>query len=151
MPFRAIFYQPRSHLLASCSVQEPPLFDCELAYPVSQPADAEELQWEVTDYEPSGGQRVLRVTLKKETPDIVLIWWERAFVGEEPIDTLTLPDRRHAAKATAQQDVWKEAQRLFREKVAARQPQVIDVGGGEGMDESEPADHERVVGDAMMG
>ena len=110
--------------------------DFELAYSVVQPESAEELRWEVTDYEPAGGRRLLHVTLQKEMPHGVTIWWERAVVGDAAVDTTTLPDRRWADRLPGQQSGWQEAQRLFREKVAARERTPIWVdsgGGGDGM------------------
>ena len=118
-----------------------PLFCETLAYPVSQPETAEELAWEVSDYEPSGGRRALRLTLQKENPHGVILWWERAIEGEAACDTTAFPDRRRAGAAQQQQDVWSEAQQMFRDKVAAYPPpQMIDVGddghGGGGGDGS---------------
>ena len=107
------------------------LGDFELAYSVVQPESAEELRWEVTDYEPAGGRRLLHVTLQKEMPHGVTIWWERAVVGDAAVDTTTLPDRRWADRLPGQQSGWQEAQRLFREKVAARERTPIWVDSGE--------------------
>lgn len=118
-----------------------PFFEAELAYPVADAADAEELAWELTDYESpaaggiatGGGRRVLRVTLAKDSPHGVVVWWERALVGEEAVDTLTLPDRKRAGNVAAQQDVWAEATRMFKEKVAKRAaagPTLVDVDPG---------------------
>jgi hypothetical protein len=99
-----------------------PLFEASLAYPVTQPEELEDLQWEVTDFEPPelGGRRVLRVTLQKQMPPGVIVWWERAMGDESKVDTTAFPDRKRAGKATEQQTAWQEAQRLFRQKVEER-------------------------------
>jgi hypothetical protein len=112
-------------------VNVPPLFCEALAYPVRQPESAEDLAWEVSDYEPYGGRRLLRLTLQKEGPHGggVVVWWSRAIEGEPSCDTTAFPDRRRAAAAQRQQDVWAEAEALFKAKVAAYPPpQQIDVG-----------------------
>ena len=117
-----------------------PLFSDALAYPVAQPESAEDLAWEVSDYEPSAlnGRRVLRLTFRKEAPHGIVLWWERCFMGEEKCDTQVFPDRRHAGKAEQIQSVWAEAQRMFKEKVANRKPVEIDMG--EAVEDAEELD-----------
>jgi len=104
-------------------------FEGSLAYPVAQPDTAEELTWELSDYEPGPtGRRLLHVTLLKEAPDCVRnIWWERALVGEDTLDTTVLPDRKWAEKLAAQQSTWQQAQQMFRDKVAQRQRVPIEI------------------------
>ena len=118
-----------------------PLFSAELAYPVVLPESADELAWEVSDYEPApkGGRRLLRLTLQKESPHGVVIWWERALVGEAGCDTMAFPDRdtTKSASALKQADVWAEATRLFKEKVANRQKILVDVGDPDKEEEEE--------------
>eukprot|EP00967_Tisochrysis_lutea_P016780 scaffold18951_cov35-Tisochrysis_lutea.AAC.2 len=100
--------------------KESPYFCKTLAYPVEQPDEDTGLAWELTDYEPAseGGRRVLRVSLRKQVPHGVIVWWTRAFQGEPEIDTLSLPDRKEARAAHAMQSVWQQAQAMFKEKVA---------------------------------
>ena len=100
-----------------------------LAFPVTQPETADDLPWEVSDYEPQNGRRVLRVTLRKEVVHNVVHWWERVLQGEDSVDTTAFPDRkRRAGDAEKHQSVWREAERMFREKVAQRgPPQQIEV------------------------
>ena len=57
--------------------------------------------------------------MRKGMPNGVIVWWERAIVGEDGLDTTALPDRKRVAQVASQQAVWHEAQRLFKEKVAA--------------------------------
>ena len=84
--------------------------------------------WEVCDYEPSGGRRVLRMTFQKENPHGVIVWWTRCVQGEEQSDAMSFPDRKRAAAAQKQQSVWAEAEELFKAKVAAYPPPMeIDV------------------------
>lgn len=107
-----------------------PFFDAELAYPVEQQGQEtqdEELQWEVTDWEPDGGRRLVQISLRKKSPQGVIIWWERAFPGEEAIDTAAIPDRKWADKIPANRQKWDEANRLFRETVAKRNPIPIEI------------------------
>ena len=103
----------------------------ELAYPVTQPEASDDLTWELTDFEPDGGRRLLHVTFQKEMPNGVTVWWERALQGEAALDTTTLPDRKWADKLAKQQDSWQEAQRMFREKVKNRKKVPIDLGGAQ--------------------
>jgi len=119
----------QQRLLVSKRGADRDAFDGTLAYAVGQPDDESDLAWEVTDFggaEP--GQRLLRVTLQKQAPAGVVVWWNRAFVHEAELDPLTFPDRQHTDRVKAQQDVWEQAQQMFRERAAATQPQIIDVG-----------------------
>ena len=141
------------------------LFEGRLAYPVAQPTagtdespeSSVELSWEVTDFEPAslGGRRLLRVTLAKEMPHGVVVWWERAIEGEAGVDTTNLPDRKRAALAAKHQTVWEEAQRLFRQKVAERSPpMVIDSGTADDNDDDDNDDEaaaEEAVGEGAAG
>ena len=102
-----------------------PLLDAELAFAVELPQateeeEAEELDWEVVDFEPAG-RRLLRLTLRKQVPHGVVLWWTRALKGEEPpLDSQAFPDRRRALKP-GQEDVWAEAQRMFQQRIAERE------------------------------
>ena len=78
-----------------------------------------------------GGRRALKLTLSKDNPHGVVVWWTRALEGEEPVDTRTFPDRKRGANAEANQSVWEEATRLFKEKVKNREKVLIDLGGSE--------------------
>ena len=61
------------------------------------------------------------------------MWWTRALVDEEEVDSATFPDRRRQAKAEEHQRVWSEAQRIFSEKAKAGGYKIpIDLGGGGG-------------------
>uniref|UniRef100_A0A7S4B6S4 CS domain-containing protein n=1 Tax=Chrysotila carterae TaxID=13221 RepID=A0A7S4B6S4_CHRCT len=102
--------------------QKATLFDKAMAYPVEQPDDAVDLSWEVTDLEPRGGCRALRVALTKEVVHGVVVWWARAFDGDPELNTLEFPDRKHASRVQANKDVWDQAQQMFRDSVAARPP-----------------------------
>jgi hypothetical protein len=104
-------------------------FEGSLAYPVAQPDEEDdELAWEVVDFEGgAAGRRALRVSLRKQAVPGVVVWWSRALVDEAEVDTLALPDRKRAPRVAEHAAVWDEAQRMFRERVAAREPQIIDV------------------------
>lgn len=121
-------------LLVECTGapgSRPPHFMGVLAHPVEMPDEAGELSWEITDYEPEalGGRRVVRVNLEKRHMQGVVVWWTRALQTEPEIDTLSLPDRKRAAGAEEMQSVWEQAQAMFREKVAHRQPHEVVLGG----------------------
>ena len=124
------------------------LFSASLAYPVLQPDSEEDLVWEVTDFEAAerGGRRLVRLTLQKDSPRWVTVWWERAIVGEPPVDVAAFPDRSPAKAAAAQEQVgvWAEATRMFKEKVANRKPILIDAGG-----EAEEAEDQAAGGGDM--
>ena len=61
------------------------------------------------------------------------MWWTRALVDEDEVDSATFPDRRRQAKAEEHQRVWSEAQRIFSEKAKAGGYKIpIDLGGGGG-------------------
>ena len=118
----------KQRLLVSKRGANNPEFDGTLAYAVGQPDDDSDLAWEVTNF---GGAepcpRLLRVTLQKQTVPGVVIWWTRAFMHEEELDPLTFPDRQHTDRVKAQQDVWEQAQHMFRDRAAAIQPQTISI------------------------
>mmetsp|Transcript_10473 Transcript_10473/g.26040 ORF Transcript_10473/g.26040 Transcript_10473/m.26040 type:complete len:336 (+) Transcript_10473:27-1034(+) len=107
------------------------LFERPLAYPVEdtvegEPAEKEELSWELCDFETDANERLLRVSMRKREVHGIVIWWSRAIEGEEELDTQTLPDRKSASKLSAQQDVWEQANRLFKEQVACREKIMLD-------------------------
>ena len=61
------------------------------------------------------------------------MWWTRALVDEEEVDSATFPDRRRQPKAEEHQRVWSEAQRIFSEKAKAGGYKIpINIGGGDG-------------------
>ena len=109
-------------------------FEETLAYPVEEPkgdepGEADDLPWELSDFETESQQRLLRVTLRKRGIHGVIVWWTRAIDGEEALDTQALPDRKRADNSAAQQSVWEEATRMFKEKVAAREKITISPSG----------------------
>ena len=106
-------------------------FEETLAYPVEEPTgdepgEMDDLPWELSDFETESQQRLLRVTLRKRGMQGVIVWWTRAIDGEEALNTQALPDRKRADKLAAQQSVWEEATRMFKERVAAREKITID-------------------------
>lgn len=104
----------------------------ELAYPVQGTGGKDdELAWELVDFEDEEGARLLRVGLTKVGAAGVVVWWGRAFAGEEEADTQAFPDRKRGAAAGAQQDVWAQAQAMFKQSVKEREARgktIIDVG-----------------------
>mmetsp|Transcript_33911 Transcript_33911/g.72401 ORF Transcript_33911/g.72401 Transcript_33911/m.72401 type:complete len:344 (-) Transcript_33911:263-1294(-) len=124
-------FESKQRVVLGARATAQPFFERVLAYPVEQPEDDTDLTWEVTDFEPLGGRRVLRLTLNKQEMHGVVIWWTRAFNGETELDpSSAFPDRKRAAKAADHQAVWEQAQQMFKESVAARSaPQHIDVCG----------------------
>ena len=94
-----------------------PALDAELAYPVELPDDDDELDWEVTDFDEPNGLRLLQLTLRKQVPHGVVLWWTRALKGEEPLDASALQDRRQRLKP-GQEDPWKEAMETFKARIS---------------------------------
>ena len=94
-----------------------PALDAELAYPVELPDEDDDLDWEVTDYEEPNGLRLLQLTLRKQVPHGVVLWWTRALKGEEPLDASAFQDRRQRLKP-GQPDPWKEATEAFKARIA---------------------------------
>lgn len=67
--------------------------------------------------------RILEVTLKKKSPmPGVTMWWNCVFVGDSEIDVTKIKGRGEIPN----RDIWEEAHRLFKEKVA--QKELIDTG-----------------------
>ena len=121
----------RARVVVALRGSASPLLEAELAYPVEFPSKEgggeegegegePEVDWEVTDcdFDPDG-RRLLRLTLLKQVPHGVVLWWTRAMQCEEPADAQAFPDRRRALKP-GQQDVWAEAQRMFQDKLAEK-------------------------------
>lgn len=50
----------------------------------------------------------------------VYLWWDRALVGEAPVDTKTFADRQSEASAEKVQKIWEEAHKEFKARVQAR-------------------------------
>ena len=81
--------------------------------------------------------------LRLQVPGVI-VWWTRALVDEDEVDSATFPDRRRQAKAEEHQRVWSEAQRIFREKAKGGRLQDTDRprrrrrggdGDGDGMED----------------
>ena len=97
-------------------------FQGTLSFPVVPVPDFLDLDWEI---ERDVNIAHVRITLqKKDVASQVIVWWNRIFKHEDPqVDVTELEGRRTeggAAQMKKTQDVWAEAHRMFREKVAAR-------------------------------
>lgn len=90
--------EERARVVVALREPPAPVLDAELAYPVEHaPVDEEdEPEWEVTDSHEPGGARLLRLTLRKQVPHGIVLWWTRALQGEPPLDSTAFPDRRCA-------------------------------------------------------
>jgi hypothetical protein len=100
------------------------------------------IQWElVTITDPTAVEhRVLEIALKKLSPiPGAIIWWKNVFVDDPEIDVTTIPDRQMTAASKEVSGAWDEAHRLFRERVATREPITIDLGDDAEAEEAEPA------------
>ena len=92
-----------------------------LSFPVVPVPDFLDLDWEIERDDVT----YIRITLQKKiVASQVIVWWNRIFKHEDPqLDVTELEGRRTeggAAQMKKTQDVWAEAHRMFREKVAAR-------------------------------
>ena len=92
-----------------------------LSFPVVPVPDFLDLDWEIERDDAT----YIRITLQKKiVASQVIVWWNRIFKHEDPqLDVTELEGRRTeggAAQMKKTQDVWAEAHRMFREKVAAR-------------------------------
>lgn len=70
--------------------------------------------------------RLLRLTVRKDSPAGVTVWWERLLRGDPAIDVSVFEGHDAAASAKLQAS-WDEAHRLFKERVKAHKPIEIDV------------------------
>ena len=100
--------------------------------------DPTDIDWEVSDLPPEhqaewntvvpGGStvdaagtgiwRAVIVTLKKEAPAGVVIWWKTVIEGDAEIDTSKIAGRKNNSAA---QSAWQDAHAEFLKKVANRQ------------------------------
>eukprot|EP01048_Picozoa_sp_COSAG05_P019841 COSAG05_NODE_3217_length_2230_cov_1.925387_1_plen_465_part_00 len=113
-----------------------------LSHKVAVTDDSSDVDWEVrdlpTEYQDgwnvyAGGRchtgadagvwRAVTVTLKKEAPAGVVIWWKAVMKGDPEIDTSKIAGRRNNSAA---QSAWQDAHAEFLKKVANRQPVEIN-------------------------
>jgi len=116
------------------------VFDAEWAYEIAPEARDDEDEdaaaaptygdWEITDFEGYGGRarRVVRVTARKKSSDVIKHWWRLCFKGATEVDPGTFEDRNATAAASARR-AWEEAQDAFRERVKNRE--LIEVEANE--------------------
>eukprot|EP01063_Lacrimia_lanifica_P022401 TRINITY_DN30006_c0_g1_i1.p1 TRINITY_DN30006_c0_g1~~TRINITY_DN30006_c0_g1_i1.p1 ORF type:complete len:285 (+),score=122.24 TRINITY_DN30006_c0_g1_i1:45-899(+) len=106
----------------TCEVKQGDAAGGDLAFPIklSDDEDETDLDWEVLDHPVEAGQRLVRVTLRKDAPGNTVAWWTRVFKGDEEIPLDSIADRK-GAKAAEAQKVWDEAHRIFKERVASGQ------------------------------
>ena len=93
------------------------------------------IQWELVTITDAAAveHRVLELALKKLSPiPGAVIWWKNVFVDDPEIDVTTIPDRQVSQTSKEISGAWDEAHRLFKERVAAREPITIDLGEGDG-------------------
>jgi hypothetical protein len=79
--------------------------------------------WEVCDWDPIGGFRVVRVTArKKRFGGSLAHWWRCGTKNGTPIDVSAIASRSKAAAETAERTrrVWDEATEAFKKKVRER-------------------------------
>lgn len=108
----------------------------ELSHAVVVAEDPDELDWELRD--PEGGAtdcRWLRLTLEKQAPAGVVVWWDRVFAGDAVVDVSAFASR-DSNRAAQFEANWKEAHELFRQKVATRQKIELDLPANTGGDGS---------------
>jgi len=83
--------------------------------------------WEITDFEGHGddARRVVRVTVRKKSSDMLVHWWRSCVKGGPEVDPMTFEDRS-ATKASQAQTTWEQAQAMFRERIANREMIEVD-------------------------
>ena len=121
---------------------------------VAKDVEGDSCDWEIQDgerygipvpegtlWERYGCQRLVRITLRKATPmKGMIMWWDRIFVGDEPVDVEAFPDRRKQSVAKGKdgqpvQNAWVQAHQEFRRKMAekkAKEKTEADLQGGGG-------------------
>lgn len=72
--------------------------------------------------------RFVRVTLTKKSPIAgAVLWWSCVFVGDDEIDVGAIRGRKSAGTgAGSLSDSWKEAHRMFRERVGKEERVLVD-------------------------
>lgn len=89
--------------------------------------------WEILTIQ---DQRYIVITLQKVSVIAgAVFWWDRVFEGDPAIDVTTIADRRGqrpqggqetlSSADTSHSNVWEEAHKMFREKVASQQPREV--------------------------
>lgn len=102
----------------AASIQQ---FSFVLRYPVKCDDDTIDGCWQLHTFA-GKGLRVLVVELHKEPfAHQLYLWWDRACIGESPIDTTTLEDRKREHMApSGLQHIWDEAHKEFRQRIKDR-------------------------------
>jgi len=95
-----------------------------LRHRVKAPEDDLELDWELVDL-PGLDSRLVRVTVDKEAPQGVALWWDSLLQGGPTIDVGSLQGR-DAAGQRSFAEAWEEAHRIFQEKVKNHKPVLLD-------------------------
>lgn len=91
------------------------IFDKLLSYSVDLDPDIG-VEWEIKD-------NAIELTFQKATiVKNAVHWWDSAFIGEEKLDVTKISDR----KSLDSGNLWEEAHRLFRERIATRKHVDID-------------------------
>eukprot|EP00300_Choanocystis_sp_HF-7_P015994 c19257_g1_i1.p1 GENE.c19257_g1_i1~~c19257_g1_i1.p1 ORF type:complete len:285 (+),score=65.50 c19257_g1_i1:41-895(+) len=108
------------------------VFDRAWAYPIEKPQDedGEFLDWEVKTVRNAQGDnhRIFHATFRKKSVAGVVVWWKRAFQGDQEIDVTKIESR---AKRINQLDTnstaWAKAHDMFREKAKEHEPVCVDL------------------------
>lgn len=95
-------------------------------HPIEPPSEELDCDWELLDSDVLAPARLLRIDLKKKSPQGVTVWWDALFKGDDPIDVANL-DGRQRSKQSEFAKSWEEAHRMFRQQVQGVQPIELDV------------------------
>ena len=125
---------PVRHPHLTVRVRGAVVLDDDVAYPFDDDEDELDDCYELQDYDDT--RRVCIVEMRKVhvagAMDSVVLWWDQALVGDSIRDVKDFVDADHSAAGEERKrkwaETWEEAHRMFREKVQAQQPVVIDNG-----------------------
>ena len=114
------------------SVRGSVVVDDDVAFPFSDDEDDLDDCYELQDFDET--RRVCIVELKKVhvmgAMDSAVLWWDRALASDKKCDVKDFVDADHSAAGEERKrkwaEAWEEAHKLFREKVQAHKPIVID-------------------------
>ena len=72
------------------------------------------VDWELINHD---SERYISIVLKKKSPlERTVQWWSCVFQGDQEIDVTAIAERKLITQDF--KDVWNEAHRMFREKIA---------------------------------
>eukprot|EP00916_Digyalum_oweni_P026296 GHVL01043214.1.p1 GENE.GHVL01043214.1~~GHVL01043214.1.p1 ORF type:complete len:235 (+),score=80.49 GHVL01043214.1:36-740(+) len=104
----------------SISITSPDFnFNGDFSYRIIEPEDIESIDWSILRIL-ENKKKILKIIFqKKNIQNFVTIWWKSAFKGDPETDVSKIVGRKNTSSAF--EDNWKEAHKLFKERIGNRE------------------------------